>query len=146
MSPVEVVEILNTVTRMQADVINDKRMMLWNRYYEGLKSLSDRERIRLPIIPEGCVHNAHMFYIITGSLEERTALIDYLKERGILAVFYYVPLHTAPASRKFGRFSGEDRYTTAMSERLLRLPMYYDLQPEEADEVIQTIEDFYAGK
>ncbi len=128
----------------EADRIYDKRMMLWNRYREGLQPLADRERIKLPTVPEGCVHNAHMFYIITGSLDERSALIAWLKERGILAVFHYVPLHTAPASRRFGRFCGEDRYTTSMSERLLRLPMYYDLSPAEVDEVMEAIGEFYA--
>ncbi|MBO5998131.1 MAG: dTDP-4-amino-4,6-dideoxygalactose transaminase [Lachnospiraceae bacterium] len=128
----------------EADMINDKRLMLWERYHAGLKALEERERIRRPIVPEGCRHNAHMYYMITGSLEERTALIEFLKERGILAVFHYVPLHTAPASRRFGRFHGEDRYTTALSERLVRLPMYYDLTPSQADEVLQAVEDFYA--
>ncbi len=128
----------------EADMINDRRKMLWERYHAGLKDLEEKGRIRRPVVPEGCTHNAHMYYMITGSLEERTALIEFLKERGILAVFHYVPLHSAPASRRFGRFHGEDRYTTSLSERLVRLPMYYDLTPAQADEVLQAVEDFYA--
>ena len=77
-------------------------------------------------------------------LKERTALIAYLKERDIMAVFHYIPLHSAPAGRKFGRFAGEDRHTTRESERLLRLPMYYGLSESDQDRVIEEINCFYA--
>ena len=127
-----------------ADEINDARLAVWNRYYEGLKELAEAGKIELPVVPEGCVHNAHMFYIKAKNLEERTALIDHLKANGILAVFHYIPLHSAPAGQKFGRFHGEDEYTTKESERLCRLPMYYRLQQEQVDYIISKVKEFYA--
>ena len=127
-----------------ADEINDARLHVWNRYYEGLKELADAGKIELPVIPEGCVHNAHMFYIKAKDLEERTALISFLKENGILSVFHYIPLHSAPAGQKFGRFHGEDVYTTKESERLCRLPMYYGLTDEQVDYIISKVKAFYA--
>lgn len=127
-----------------ADEINDARLHVWNRYYEGLKELAEAGKIELPVVPEGCVHNAHMFYIKAKNLEERTALIDHLKTNGILAVFHYIPLHSAPAGQKFGRFHGEDVYTTKESERLCRLPMYYRLQEEQVDYIISKVKEFYA--
>ena len=127
-----------------ADEINDARLHVWNRYYEGLKELADAGKIELPVIPEGCVHNAHMFYIKAKDLEERTTLISFLKENGILSVFHYIPLHSAPAGQKFGRFHGEDVYTTKESERLCRLPMYYGLTDEQVDYIISKVKAFYA--
>ena len=126
-----------------ADEINENRMENWNRYYQELKELEDAGKIELPVIPEGCVHNAHMFYIKCRDLEERTRFISYLKEEGILAVFHYIPLHSAPAGLKYGRFFGEDRYTTGESERLVRLPMYYGLEPEKVDLICEKVKDFY---
>jgi dTDP-4-amino-4,6-dideoxygalactose transaminase len=108
-----------------------------------LQDLAEKGNIELPVIPEGCVHNAHMFYIKAKDLEERTRLIAYMKENGIGCVFHYIPLHSAPAGRKFGRFHGEDQYTTKESERLMRLPMYYGLKPEDVEKVIETIKNFY---
>lgn len=126
-----------------ADEINENRLKSWNRYYSGLKELADQGIIELPIVPEGCEHNAHMFYIKAKDLEERTRLIAFMKEHGIGCVFHYIPLHSAPAGRKFGRFHGEDRYTTKESERLMRLPMYYGLKEEDIEKVIGTIKTFY---
>lgn len=128
----------------KADEINDARLVLWNRYYENLKPLSESGKIDLPTVPEGCVHNAHMFYIKAKDIKERTALIDYLKANGVLSVFHYIPLHTAPAGKKFGRFHGEDRYTTKESERLARLPMYYGLKEAQVDGICELIQKFYA--
>lgn len=128
----------------RAQEIFDWRMACWDRYYEGLKPLAEAGRLDLPVIPEGCQHNAHMFYIKVKDLEERTALIDYLKGREIHAVFHYIPLHTSPAGQVLGRFHGEDRYTTKESERLLRLPLYYGLRPEEVDLVIDAVQNFFA--
>ncbi len=128
----------------KADEINDARLALWERYYENLLPLAERGKLELPVVPEGCVHNAHMFYIKAGDIEERTSLIAWLKEDGILSVFHYIPLHTAPAGRTFGRFHGEDRYTTRESERLARLPMYYGLKLEQVDEICDRIKRFYA--
>lgn len=127
----------------QADAINNARLARWEQYYRLLSPLAAEGRIELPVIPEGCVHNAHMFYIKTRDLEERQALIQALREQGILAVFHYIPLHSSPAGRKFGRFHGEDRYTTRESERLLRLPMYYSLTEENVNDVVSVIEEFY---
>lgn len=127
----------------QADEINNARLARWEQYYRLLSPLAEEGRIELPVIPEGCVHNAHMFYIKTGDLEERQALIQALREQGILAVFHYIPLHSSPAGKKFGRFHGEDRYTTRESERLLRLPMYYSLTEENVNDVVSVIEEFY---
>lgn len=129
-----------------AEEINNARLAVWNRYYENLVSLADQGRIELPVVPADCVHNAHMFYMKAADMEERTALIDFLKENDILSVFHYIPLHTAPAGQKFGRFHGEDRYTTKESERLLRLPMYYKLTPEDADFISGKVKEFYGSR
>jgi len=126
-----------------ADQVNDNRMASWNSYYKLLTPLCEEGLIDLPTIPEGCVHNAHMFYIKTKNLEERSALIAYLKEAEIFTVFHYIPLHGAPAGKRYGRFSGTDRYTTKESERLLRLPLYYGLEPEKVEYVCTKITEFY---
>lgn len=126
-----------------AEEINDARLAIWRRYYDNLQPLAQAGRIELPVVPEGCVHNGHMFYIKAKDIEERTALIEYLKQNEIHAVFHYIPLHTAPAGLKFGRFHGEDRYTTRESERLLRLPMYYGLELEQVDYICDTLRKFY---
>ena len=127
----------------QADKIFDYRMKLWNNYYQSLENLKQEGKIELPYIPDECLHNAHMFYIKTKDLEERSALINYLRENDIWAVFHYIPLHSAPAGRRFGRFNGEDRYTTKESERLLRLPLYYNLSEENQEKVIENVQKFY---
>lgn len=126
-----------------ANEINENRLQSWARYNEGLQDLAQEGVIELPYIPEECAHNAHMFYIKTKDMEERKALISYLKERDIAAVFHYVPLHSAPAGLRFGRFHGEDRYTTKESERLLRLPMYYNLSESDQQKVIDAVHGFY---
>ena len=126
-----------------ADAINAHRLELWEQYYAQLQPLQEKGLLELPTVPEGCVHNAHMFYIKTKDLQERSALLAFLKESGILAVFHYIPLHTAPAGRRFGRFHGEDRYTTAESERLARLPMFYKLTSEEVSYITGKVKEFY---
>ena len=126
-----------------ADEINENRLESWNAYRAAFQDLADAGRIELPTVPEGCVHNAHMFYIKCRDLSERTELIRFLKERDILAVFHYVPLHSAPAGLKYGRFCGEDVYTTRESDRLLRLPLYYGLTREDQARVIAAVRDFY---
>ena len=130
----------------QADLINQNRMASWNAYYEQLSPLAADGRIELPYIPAECEHNAHMFYIKAKDIDERDALISYLKENGVLAVFHYVPLHSSPAGRRFGRFFGEDRHTTETFGRLLRLPMYYGLEPSDLEYVCSKIRDFYNKK
>lgn len=126
-----------------ADKINEKRLAIWNKYYEAFKDLEKAGKVELPVIPEDCKHNAHMFYLKAKDLEERTRLIDFLKENGIQAVFHYIPLHSAPAGLKFGRFSGEDKYTTKESERLTRLPLYYSLEFDKVDYIIEKVKEFY---
>ena len=129
----------------QAQKIFDDRMSSWECYYEKLKHLKEERKIELPVIPTGCRHNAHMFYIKTKCLEERTKLIAYLKEREIMTAFHYIPLHSSPAGIKYGRFNGEDKYTTKDSERLLRLPMYYGLKEKQVEFICEQITQFYQG-
>ena len=126
-----------------ADEINDARMDHWNRYYEALRPLGEKGLIELPVVPEGCVHNAHMFYIKCKDLEERQGLIEFLKSNCILPASHYVPLHSSKAGLKYTRFHGEDVYTTKESERLLRLPMYYKLRNDEIDEVVNRVKQYY---
>ena len=127
----------------KAEVIFEDRMRTWNIYYDAMKELAGWGRIDLPFVPKECKHNAHMFYIKTKDLDERTELIGYLKERKIGGVFHYVPLHSSPAGRRYGWFSGEDIFTTRESERLLRLPLYYGMVESDTYEVVETIKDFY---
>lgn len=127
------------------DIINNDRLKSWNKYYELLTPLKEKGVIDLPVIPEGCQHNAHMFYIKTKNIEERSRLIKFLKENGIGAVFHYIPLHSAPAGKEFGRFHGEDKFTTKESERLLRLPMYYGLKESDVEIVVSKVKEFYGG-
>ena len=129
-----------------ADLIYNDRMNTWNKYKELLQELADKNLIELQYIPEDCKHNAHMFYIKCKDLDERTRLIDFLKENNINAVFHYIPLHSAEAGLKFGRFHGEDKYTTKESERLLRLPLYYRLKEEDVKYVTSKIKEFYDVK
>jgi TDP-4-keto-6-deoxy-D-glucose transaminase len=126
-----------------AEEINNDRLSSWNLYYEMLKPLQDAGKLQLPVVPEECTHNAHMFYVVTRNLEERSALISFLKGKDLQSVFHYVPLHSARAGLKYGRFHGEDRYTTAVSKSLLRLPMYYGLKTEEVETVCNRIKEFY---
>lgn len=123
--------------------IYDDRMRSWNLYYELLSDLEKQGKIELPCIPEGCVHNAHMFYIKTKDFEERTKILSYLKDNGVNAVFHYIPLHSAPAGKKYGEFRGEDKYTTKESERLVRLPMYYGLKESEIAYISEKVHEFW---
>lgn len=126
-----------------AQKIYDDRMRSWNLYYEQLKPLADEGRIELPVIPEGCVHNAHMFYIKTKDLEERSDLIFFLKGKQINGVFHYIPLHSSPAGKRLGVFHGEDKYTTKESERILRLPLYYGLNEDQVKMVTDSIYEYF---
>ncbi len=129
-----------------ADKINEWRIRRFHQYMELLAPLEEKGLLALPQVPEGCVHNGHMFYIKVKNIEQRSLLIRYLDQQGVNAVFHYIPLHTAPAGKKFGRFHGEDRYTTAESERLLRLPMYYGLLEEQVSYVAEMLYHFYNEK
>lgn len=124
---------------LKADEITENRMATWNAYYEAFKPLADAGRIELPVIPEGCEHNAHMFYMKLNDLADRTEFLSYMKSKEIGCVFHYIPLHSAPAGLKFGRFFGEDEFTTKESERLVRLPLYYNLTKEDRDFVISNV-------
>ena len=126
-----------------AEEINNARLACWDRYYENLKPLAEAGYIELPVVPEGCVHNAHMFYIKAKDIEERTELIAFLKSREVHSVFHYIPLHSAPAGQKYARFHGEDKFTTRESERLTRLPMYYGLTLEQVDHICEQVKSFY---
>ena len=127
-----------------ADKINQNRLDTWNFYYKELMPLHEKGYIDLPYIPDECQHNAHMFYIKCTDLAARTNLISYLKQHDILCVFHYIPLHSSPAGKRFGHFYGEDKYTTKESERLLRLPLYYNMQKSDKEKVVQTIKAFFS--
>jgi dTDP-4-amino-4,6-dideoxygalactose transaminase len=128
----------------EADRINDNRLATWNAYNEAFSPLAAEGKLVLPTIPEECAHNAHMYYVKLKDLRQRTDFINYLRDRGISSVFHYVPLHSSPAGRRFGRFCGEDVYTTAESDRLTRLPMYYGLSDEDRDRVIEAVLSYFA--
>lgn len=130
----------------EAEEINNNRLKLWNLYNDLLQSLKEEGKIELATIPKDCKHNAHMFYIKTRDIEERSRLINFLRESNINTVFHYVPLHTSSAGLKFGRFHGKDIYTTIESERLLRLPMYYFLTENEVRYVVEKIKEFFKDK
>lgn len=127
----------------QADVIFDDRMNTWNEYYKAFQPLAQAGKVELPVIPEGCDHNAHMFYLKCKDIEERSALISYLKSKDIYSVFHYIPLHSAPAGQRFGRFDGEDVFTTRESERLTRLPLYFGQTKEQREKVIEEVYKFF---
>lgn len=129
----------------KADEINNNRLATWDTYYNAFKGLEEKGIIELPTIPEGCIHNAHMFYIKTKDLDTRQAFIQFMKDNDILCVFHYVPLHSAPAGLKFGRFDGEDIHTTADSDRLVRLPMYYNMNEKDLEKVICKTLEFFEG-
>ena len=127
----------------KADEIYNSRMWAWGYYHQELAEMQKAGYIELPNIPEGCVHNGHMYYVKTKDLEERSVLIKYMNDRDVNCVFHYIPLHSAPAGLKFGRFAGEDRYTTKESERLMRLPMWYGITEKETEQVVKTLKAFY---
>ena len=128
---------------LEADRINNDRLTSWNAYHDAFAPLEQAGKVELPALPEGCVHNAHMFWLKLRDLEERTAFIQHLKDNGVQAVFHYIPLHSAPAGRKFGVFAGQDVYTTKESERLVRLPLYYGLTEEDRNAVIRAVLSFW---
>ena len=129
---------------LNADEINDNRIATWNRYYQGLQTMAKEGKFEIPTVPEECEHNAHMFYLKCKDLKERSEFIKFMKEKELYCVFRYIPLHSAPAGEKFGRFDGEDEFTTKESERLVRLPMYYGLREDQVDLVVEGIKEFYS--
>lgn len=127
----------------KVDEINNNRIASWSYYYKQLQPLQIAGKIQLPSIPDDCVHNAHMFYIKVQDIEVRTQLIEHIKSSGIMAVFHYVPLHSSVAGQNLGTFYGEDKFTTAESERLVRLPMWYGLSDEQQSKIVQAIRSFF---
>lgn len=127
-----------------ADTITQERMNAWDTYYTQLRELENQNLIELPVVPVDCKHPAHMFYIKVKNIETRSALIAHLKQNEIMAVFHYVPLHSAPAGKQFGRFHGQDIHTTKESDRLLRLPLYYGLGSAEVENVVMQVKTFFA--
>lgn len=128
-----------------ANEINAMRITLWDKYYASLKELADAGRVALPHVPEGCTHNGHMFYIKCADLADRSAFIQHMKSCGISCVFHYVPLHSSHAGQKHGVFAGEDRYTTKESERLVRLPLYYGLDSETQQYIIDCAKKYFSA-
>jgi dTDP-4-amino-4,6-dideoxygalactose transaminase len=127
-----------------AERVNQQRLRLWQRYYDALQPLAAQGRLQLPSLPDACEHNAHMFYIKLRDSDDRQALISWMKEAEVLTVFHYIPLHSSPAGQQFGRFHGEDRFTTVESERLLRLPLFYNLTDNNQNTVISSLLSFFA--
>ena len=128
---------------LQADCINENRLTTWNAYNDAFAPLAAEGKVVLPTIPAECVHNAHMYYLKLRDLRQRTDFINYLRDRGVSSVFHYVPLHSAPAGKRFGRFNGEDVYTTAESDRLTRLPLYYGMTDADRSKVIETVLSYF---
>lgn len=126
----------------ESDRISSKRMEIYNYYHRNLKGLAEEGKIEQPFVPDECMHNAHMYYLKVRDMEVRTRLLRYLRENGINSVFHYVPLHSSPAGLRFGRFAGEDVYTTRESERLLRLPMFYNLDMEQVKRIVDVLAAF----
>ena len=129
-----------------SDSINTLRLEIWEHYYQAFKPLQNNALLQLPHLPQDCQHNAHMFYIKLANIHERIALIEHLKTNGVMAVFHYIPLHSAPAGEKFGSFFQKDLFTTIESERLLRLPIFYNLEDDELATVIKSVKSFFQVK
>lgn len=121
----------------EADKITEYRVSIWDKYYSSFLDLQKRDIIELPFVPETCKHNGHMFYIKCKDIGERSAYIEYMKSNDIKCVFHYVPLHSSPAGRKYGRFDGVDEHTTLESDRLVRLPIYYNMKHDDLEKVIE---------
>jgi dTDP-4-amino-4,6-dideoxygalactose transaminase len=128
----------------EADEINKNRNVTWNKYYEAFVPLREAGKVELPCVPSNCEHNAHLFYLKLRDFNERSAFIDYLKARDIMAVFHYVPLHTSPAGKRFSTFYGKDFCTTSESERLVRLPIYYGMNHHDREIIISAVQEFFA--
>ena len=127
----------------QAEKINAARSRIFKHYFQLLRSLEEKGFIKLPYLDNNCAGNGHLFYIITRTLEERTRLIQYLKSKGILSVFHYIPLHSSPAGKKYCRICADMRITEDLSMRLLRLPIYYEMREDEVNRVVETLHHFY---
>ncbi len=127
----------------QADKIISTRCRVYEQYYRGLRELEELGIIRLPFVQSNCAANGHLFYIITRTRSERTTLIRHLHQNGVESAFHYVPLHSSPAGKKYGRTSGELEVTNEISERVLRLPLFYEMSAEDVNQVVSLVRDFY---
>jgi dTDP-4-amino-4,6-dideoxygalactose transaminase len=123
----------------KVDQINKARHDVWNYYFNALQGVSKEGRVELPTIPDDCAANAHMFYIKVRDIGVRSKILEILKEQDIGAVFHYIPLHSAPAGLRLGRFHGSDVNTTIESERLIRLPIWYGMQEVEMERVTTAV-------
>ena len=127
----------------KAEEVNADRLTSWNAYHDAFRELGKTGKLELPVIPKGCVHNAHMYYVKLRDLKQRTEFLSYMRENEIYSVFHYIPLHSSPAGMRFGIFHGEDKYTTIESERIARLPMYYGLSEKNREYVIKKVVQFF---
>lgn len=128
---------------LRAEEITADRRVTWDFYYKEFTELAMAERLILPVVPAECEHNGHIFYLRVKDRTERDHLLAFLRERGIMAAFHYVPLHTSPAGRNFGRFHGVDEVTSKESGRLLRLPLYYGMKQEEREQVAEAVRAWF---
>lgn len=126
-----------------AEKINQRRLQLWQNYYDAFLPLAKKGKVELPSVPDDCQQNAHMFYLKLNDIEQRSAFISYLKEAEIMSVFHYIPLHECPAGERFGHFAGVNNFTTKESERLARLPLFYNMSDVNQRTVINTILSFF---
>jgi len=126
-----------------ASEITDRRLKIWSKYHDAFAELEEKEKLRRPIIPFECKHNAHMYYLLLPNLDIQTKLIRYLKDSNINTVFHYVPLHSSPAGKKYGKVTGQLRFTDNLSERLVRLPLWIDMCEEQVHYIISCIHDFF---
>nr|WP_315023590.1 dTDP-4-amino-4,6-dideoxygalactose transaminase [uncultured Aminipila sp.] len=126
-----------------AEQINEQRLKAWNYYYKLLKSLETEGILQLPQIPENCVHNAHMFFVLVNDCNKRDSLLEYMKKNNIMATFHYIPLHLSPAGLKYGSFVGDDKNTISISKQIIRLPLYYGINIEDIEHICKVIEEFF---
>jgi len=125
----------------EAEPITRQRLAIWAQYHQGFAELEHSGKIRRPVVPQDCEHNAHMYYLLLDSLETRSGLIAHLKTQGIGAVFHYVPLHTSPAGQQFGRAHGELTHTLDLADRLLRLPLWIGVE-DRIEEIIALVQHY----
>ncbi|NER93868.1 MAG: dTDP-4-amino-4,6-dideoxygalactose transaminase [Symploca sp. SIO1B1] len=140
--PSEIIAAFLWAQMEQAESITQRRLEIWQQYHQALADLEAQGKIRRPIIPPKCQHNAHMYYILLPDLDTRTSLIKYLQRNGISAVFHYVPLHSSPAGQKYGQCSESLFYTEQLSNCVLRLPVWLGITDNLIDDVITAIFNF----
>ncbi|MBS0424255.1 MAG: dTDP-4-amino-4,6-dideoxygalactose transaminase [Proteobacteria bacterium] len=130
----------------EAEQITKHRLDLWDEYHQLLEPLENQGLLRRPIIPDGCLHNAHMYYVLLSNEFSRDKVLQKMKDEGIGAIFHYIPLHSAPAGKKFGRVSGEMKNTNSCAERVIRLPLWIGLSQTQQQKVVTTLENAIKNK